>query len=449
MRKAVIMPNNYAEVKVPNTITLILRSMMGLTVAVFFGITSAFTARSFGLPNMLAAQSTIGVFGLVGGFLHSFLIRAAGGKVSLKHGLFLSIVWALICIGGVTPLFFTLGTPLKMVVLAFYSFAIFGMLGGIATAFMMRSFFENTATGDSIPYIVIWSFSFGIAAVAVDAIGEGLQRFLPMPIAWSISLLAMALIIGSGTGYSIVHFLRTGSNERCAFEGSGLDSSASPKEKNNHYITALILLSSPFYLNDFTNIYINDWVLWLWIDYITTKLFPFLVVLWLIYCKKINFHDIGLTAQPLISFMTVFIIGVLAAVFIDHNGYLILSKFPSYSPIDRIPKIVSPLWNWIDLTIGLLIGAIAEELVFRGYLHAFITRYTQHALIIIAISAVAFGFIHWSGGLHKVVVTSAIGAVFMMLYLKTHSLSAIMLAHFTVNFIDFAHVVPTAIFRFP
>ena len=68
--------------------------------------------------------------------------------------------------------------------------------------------------------------------------------------------------------------------------------------------------------------------------------------------------------------------------------------------------------------------------------------------MISSISAVAFGFIHWSGGLHKVIVTSLLGAVFMMLYIRTRSLPAIMLAHFAINFVDFAKVIPKSIFRF-
>jgi hypothetical protein len=33
------------------------------------------------------------------------------------------------------------------------------------------------------------------------------------------------------------------------------------------HILALILLVSPFYLNDFASIFIKDWRLWLFIDY--------------------------------------------------------------------------------------------------------------------------------------------------------------------------------------
>jgi len=89
---------------------------------------------------------------------------------------------------------------------------------------------------------------------------------------------------------------------------------------------------------------------------------------------------------------------------------------------------------------------IFEELVFRGYLYTFITRYTRRPWIIIGISAIVFGFIHWSGGLHNVILTAVAGAVFMLLYLQTRSLPAIMLAHFVVDFIEFANIIPKSIF---
>ena len=87
-------------------------------------------------------------------------------------------------------------------------------------------------------------------------------------------------------------------------------------------------------------------------------------------------------------------------------------------------------------------------MVFRGYMYAFLQRYTRSALAIVPISSVAFGLIHWGLGLHAVVVTSIIGALFMVAYLRTRSLPAIMLAHFAINFIDFSGVIPTSIFKF-
>ena len=220
------------------------------------------------------------------------------------------------------------------------------------------------------------------------------------------------------------------------------------KEKNRNYLLAMVLLSVPFYLNDFSNIFIKDWRLWLLIDYTVVKIFPFLFVFWLIRNNKMQPFEFGLTFQQMIPFVTVFLIGTLVGTFIDQNGYMIMNRFPGYAPLKGMPAIENPSWKWIDLTAGLLMVGISEELVFRGYLHTFLARYTRNSFIIIGISAVAFGFIHWSGGLHQVIVTSVIGAVFMILYLRTHSLFAIMLAHFAVNFIDFAGVMPKTVFRF-
>ena len=218
--------------------------------------------------------------------------------------------------------------------------------------------------------------------------------------------------------------------------------------KNRLYILVLILLASPFYLNDFANIYVKDWRLWLFIDYAGLKLFPFLVVLWLIYNEKMNASEFGLTKQAIPSFLVVFFIVTLIGTVMDQNGYKLLEDLPGFSSLGGMPAITSRTWDWIDLTLGLLLVGIFEELVFRGYMHTFISRYTQSNVAIILISSVAFGLIHWSLGLVTIVVTSIIGAIFMIAYLKTRSLPAIMLAHFAVNFIDFAGVIPKTIFKF-
>ena len=218
--------------------------------------------------------------------------------------------------------------------------------------------------------------------------------------------------------------------------------------QNRIYILALVLLASPFYLNDFANIYVKNWRWWLFIDYVGVKLFPFLVVFWLIHSKKIRASEFGLTTQTIPSLLVVFLVVALVGTTIDQNGYQIVAKLPGYSPLGGMPAISNPVWNWIDLTFGLFMVGIFEELVFRGYMHTFMSRYTRNSFAIVVISAVAFGLIHWSLGLHDVLITSIIGAVFMIAYLRTRSLPAIVLAHFAVNFIDFAGIIPKSIFTF-
>jgi len=218
--------------------------------------------------------------------------------------------------------------------------------------------------------------------------------------------------------------------------------------KNRLYVLAVVLLASPFYLNDFANLYVTNWRWWLFVDYAGVKFFPFLVTLWLIYSKKIRASEFGLTSQSIPSFLVVFLIVALVGTVIDQNGYQLIAKLPGYPPLGGMPAITSPVWNWIDLTLGLLLVGIFEELVFRGFMYTYISRYTENSFAIVVISSVAFGLIHWSLGLHAVVITSIIGAVFMIAYLRTRSLPAIMLVHFAINFIDFAGIVPKSIFKF-
>jgi len=218
--------------------------------------------------------------------------------------------------------------------------------------------------------------------------------------------------------------------------------------KNGLYVLALFLLAGPFYLNDFANIYVKDWRWWLLIDYASVKLLPMLVVLWLIRGRNMRASDFGLAPQPLPSFLAAFLLVTLVGTLMDQNAYQLIEKLPGYPAVAGMPDIASPVWNWIDLTLGLAAVGVFEELVFRGYMHTFLSRYTRSRTAIVLLSSVAFGLIHWSAGLHVVLVASGIGAVFMIAYLRTKSLPAIMLAHFAVNFIDYAGVIPKSLFKF-
>jgi membrane protease YdiL (CAAX protease family) len=214
-------------------------------------------------------------------------------------------------------------------------------------------------------------------------------------------------------------------------------------------VIALLVLASPFYLNDFANIYIEDWRWWLFVDYTSVKLLPLLVVLWLIRVRHLPAAELGLVRQSLPSFLAAFLLVTLAGTLMDQNAYSLIDKLPGYRSLaSPVPEIESLAWNWIDLTLGLVAVGVFEELVFRGYMYAFLRRYTQSRLAIVLVSSVAFGLIHWSAGLHVVLVASAIGAMLMVAYMITKSLPAIMLAHAAVDFIDFAGVIPKALFKF-
>jgi MFS family permease len=294
--------------------------MLGWTIAAFLGSMGALLLLIPGFPMKIAAQATAGIIGLVGGLSYAFLFRAIGGKVDRRHILVLSVTWALSFVFGITPLFHTSGSAPAMMTLTFCSFAVFGALGGMVTARLLRSVHPVVIARDFMPSIGIWSFSFGLAAVASNVVGEGLEMFLPEWIAWFIAFEAMALIIGGAGGYSVVRFLRT--------EGRGNDAPAeiahrsSLGESHHPYFIVLMMLCLPFYLNDFSDIYVKDWRLWLAIDYVAVKLFPFLVVFGLIHTKKMEFSAFGLNHQPAGAFLAVCFIGTLSAIFLEQSSCL-------------------------------------------------------------------------------------------------------------------------------
>jgi membrane protease YdiL (CAAX protease family) len=208
-----------------------------------------------------------------------------------------------------------------------------------------------------------------------------------------------------------------------------------------------VALLAPFYLNDFANLHIRDWRLWLLIDYLTVKLLPLLVVAWLLRSRRLRPADFGLSSQPLRAALLTFVLVTLIGTVIDQNGGRWLAAVPGFPALGGMPEITSPLWNGIDLSLGLLLVGVCEELVFRGYLHTLLRRFTTKGWLIVLLSSVAFGLIHWSLGFQAILTTTLIGAVFMSAYLITASLPAIMLAHFAINFIDFAGVIPRELFR--
>lgn len=414
-----------------------------------FGAAGFFTSRLFNLSTLSAVLWTLGGFGLAGGASLACLLQSAGNGVRRTQYVLLAVTWALCCVGGAFPLFFTMGTRPEMAIRTFYSFAAFGAMGGAVTTGVLRSIFEHHADKDSIPGILIWSFSFGLAAVAGDIAEEWLRPLLPSPLAWPVAIIIMTGIIGSGSGWAILQFFKSDRGGRRALQIATRAGTSLAGNQKWRSFWILIILCSPFYLNDLSNIFVKDWRLWLLIDYTGAKLFPLLVMLYLIRNRILRpAAFIGLQRPSAVSCLSVVVIAVLSALFIEQNGPLLLKRFFRDLPLGSIPTIPDPLWKWIDLSAGLLLVGALEEAVFRGYFFSFLRQYTCRSSIFIVISAVAFGFIHWSGGLHQIILTAAVGAVFMLLYLRTYSLPAIIMSHFIVNFIDYAGIIPPALFCF-
>jgi len=89
-----------------------------------------------------------------------------------------------------------------------------------------------------------------------------------------------------------------------------------------------------------------------------------------------------------------------------------------------------------DLTVGLALTAVAEELVFRRlYLDAFGARLSPLPLYVL--SAAVFAAVHWSIGLGTVAGTFVVGLMLLWLTRRTGSVLPAIAAHYVINLVLF------------
>ncbi|MBI9111704.1 CPBP family intramembrane glutamic endopeptidase [Maridesulfovibrio ferrireducens] len=198
-----------------------------------------------------------------------------------------------------------------------------------------------------------------------------------------------------------------------------------------------IITAIPFYLNDFSNIFINAELPWLLIDY-SLKLIPLCLIFYMIVKKNLSLKDLGLTALSPIKFI-LWTIGItLLGLCLDEPGFAIWSKILPSFKLGTIPiGPGSPLYT-LDMTVGLMLVAIAEEIIFRGLAFTMLKEKGFSPAAIFIISGIAFGLIHWSAGPVAVVATALTGTGLMICMWKTKSILPTIVAHYIINYLSFS-----------
>ena len=201
------------------------------------------------------------------------------------------------------------------------------------------------------------------------------------------------------------------------------------------------VLTLPFLLNDFANIFVRDYRVWLAIDYGLVKVLPLAAILYLFRCGRISHSDLGVQRLRFGRFITWTFTMTVLGIFLDQFGSRFFASLLPDARLGGMPPITNPLVDQIDLYLGLALVAIVEEMIFRGLYFTLLSRYFPSKSVVFAISALAFGLIHWSLGLSAIVHTAMIGAVFMICIWKTGSVLPTIIAHFFVNYVAFSGVL--------
>ncbi len=92
---------------------------------------------------------------------------------------------------------------------------------------------------------------------------------------------------------------------------------------------------------------------------------------------------------------------------------------------------------FFDLTVGLALVAVSEEIIYKGLMKPIAARILDRSWFIVVLSGVFFGLMHWPGGVGKVIAVTLIGMAGMVLYLYARSLWPTTIAHYFSNLIFF------------
>ncbi len=147
--------------------------------------------------------------------------------------------------------------------------------------------------------------------------------------------------------------------------------------------------------------------------------------------RRYGFHELllpGIGLAMVLIFLDLFLNNTLAP-WVDEN-------FPSWF-LFAFPKVENTALWVIDLTIGLVLVAISEELVFRRMAANFLERLNVSKPLIILSSAAIFSTIHWMTGPHHIATTFVIGVALMMIYLRWRSFWLVVFHHYCINFVVF------------
>ena len=126
------------------------------------------------------------------------------------------------------------------------------------------------------------------------------------------------------------------------------------------------VLTLPFLLNDFANIFVRDYRVWLAIDYLWVKALPLAVILYFLRVRRISYSDLGVQRLRFGRFITWTFTMTVLGIVLDQFGSRFFASLLPDTRLGGMPPITNPLVDQIDLYLGLALVALVEEVIFRG-----------------------------------------------------------------------------------
>ena len=198
----------------------------------------------------------------------------------------------------------------------------------------------------------------------------------------------------------------------------------------------LALAYAPFFLNDFIFLGVDSVGGWLAIDY-GSRVISLAIILGL---PALRVHALKSDRRRCSQMLLIVLVAtatLVVTVLFARLAPPLEAAVPAFDLFD-FPRIEILWLRVFDVTLGLVFVAVTEELVGRRVTLAILRRRFESGLVIVVVSAALFSLMHWSHGVGSFVVAGIAGAIFMVVYMRTGSLVAVIAAHFLIDLIAFA-----------
>jgi len=201
--------------------------------------------------------------------------------------------------------------------------------------------------------------------------------------------------------------------------------------------TAYLVLLAPLYLNDFAFIVLKGSDIVYVIDHAVRIAVLAMMMLWPL-SRKIALEVEPARPRTGLAIFAIVMIGVadlLSGRFIE----VPLTSWAEWTVLFQFHSLQNPTLYWLDLTIGLILVALSEELICRKFAYSWLKSAGRPGWKIVLISSVLFALSHWSKGIGNISTAILFGLLAMIVYLKMKRIWPLILAHWIVNFIAFLY----------
>jgi membrane protease YdiL (CAAX protease family) len=201
---------------------------------------------------------------------------------------------------------------------------------------------------------------------------------------------------------------------------------------------ALIIIIAPFFLNDFFFLKYEKNVELIYFFDVIQRLLILILCFFLFGRSGLRLTSSLAPKEERDKFLDCIIFPVLIAVVYVTINYIIMFATPfEWNQGFRFGTLSNPYLKWLDLTLGLILVSITEELVFRRHVYSYFASLVKKDWIANIIQATLFGLMHWGGGKTVVLNATIFGLIAGLFYDQKKYLLPVIILHTIVNFTIF------------